>query len=71
MPHSVKCSFDINENMLQFSYAGGTFSYRILRLESCSVVLLPGLNPACSSAVISAAKYLSLFKMTLSMTLLE
>ena len=32
---------------------------------------LPALNPACSSAIISSAWGLSLFKMTFSMTLLE
>ena len=28
---------------------------RILSLKICSVVLLPALNPACSSAIISSA----------------
>ena len=36
----------------------------ILRLKICSVVLLPALNPACSSAIISSAWGLSLFQMT-------
>ena len=40
------------------------FSHRILRLKICSVVLLPALNPACSSAIISSAWGLSLFKIT-------
>ena len=31
------------------------FSHRILRLKICYVVLLPALNPACSSAIISSA----------------
>ena len=35
------------------------------------MVLLPALNPACSSVIISSAWGLSLFKMTLNMTLLE
>ena len=47
------------------------FSHRILRLKICSVVLLPALNPACSSAIISSAWGFSIFKMTFSMTLLE
>ena len=34
------------------------------------MVLLPALNPACSSAIISSAWGLSLFKITISMTLL-
>ena len=47
------------------------FSHRILRLKICSVVLLPALNPAYSSAVISSAWGLSLCKMTFNMTLLD
>ena len=43
----------------------------ILRLKICSVVFLPDLNPVCSSAIISSACGLSLFKTTFSMTLLE
>ena len=43
----------------------------ILRLKICSVVFLPDLNPACSSAIISSACGLSLFKPTFSMTLFE
>ena len=35
-----------------------------LTLKICSVVLLPALNPACSSASISSAFPLSLFKVT-------
>ena len=46
-------------------------THRIVRLKICSVVLLPALNPACSSAIISSAWGFSLFKMTFSMTLLE
>ena len=46
---------------------GGTL-HRILRLKICSVVLLPSLSPACSSAIISSAWGLSLFKMTFSIT---
>ena len=43
----------------------------ILRLKICSVVLLPALNPACSSAIISSAWDLRPFKMTFKMTVLE
>ena len=46
-------------------------SHRILRSKICSMVLLPALNPACSSAIIASAWGLSLFKITFSMTLLE
>ena len=40
-------------------------------MKICSLVLLPALNPANSSAIISSAWGLSLFKMILSFTLLE
>ena len=53
----------------RFCWCWRYFSHRILRLKICSVVLLPALNPACSSAIISSAWGLSLFKITFSMTL--
>ena len=73
MPYSVKGFFEINEDMVQILLMLEVlyFSHRILRLKICSVVLLPALNPACSSAIISSACGLSLFKMILNMTLLE
>ena len=37
----------------------------------CSVVLLPALDPVCSTAIISSAWSLNLFKTTVSMTLLR
>ena len=55
----------------RFCWCWRYFAHRILRLKVCSVVLLPALNPACSSAIISSAWGLSLFKTTFSMTLLE
>ena len=39
----------------RFCWCWRYFSHRILRLKICSVVLLPALNPACSSAIISSA----------------
>ena len=54
----------------KFCWCWRYFSHRILRLNICSVALLPAMNTACSSAIISSAWGLSLFKMTLSMTLL-
>ena len=39
----------------RFCWCWRYFSHRILRLKICSVVLLPPLNPACSSAIISSA----------------
>ena len=74
MPYSVKGFFEIDEDMVQILLVLEvlfTQDSRILRLKICSVVLLPALNLACSSAIISSAWGLSLFKITFSMTLLE
>ena len=71
MPDSVKGFFKISEDMVQILLMLEAFSHRILRLKICSVVLLPALNPACSSAIISSAWGLSLFKITFNMALLE
>ena len=46
------------------------FSQRMRRLKICSVVLLPALKPACSSAMIFSACGFNLFNMIFSMTLL-
>ena len=43
------------------------FSQGILRLNTCSAVLIPALKPACSSAVISFACGWSLFRMIFNM----
>ena len=71
MPYSVKGVFEIDEDMVQILLVLEVLSHRILRLKIYSVVLPPALNPACSSAIISSARGLSLFKITFSMTLLE
>ena len=42
----------------------------MFRLKICFVVLLPGLKPACSSAMIFSACGFNLFNMIFSMTLL-
>ena len=70
--HAILCQrlFEINEDMVQVQLMLEVL-FRILRLKICSVVLLSALNPACSSAIISSAWGLSLFKMNFSMTLLE
>ena len=46
------------------------FSHRMSRLKICSVVLLPALKPACSSAMIFFTYGFNLFSMIFSMTLL-
>ena len=66
-----KAFFEIDEDMVQILLVLEVLSHRILRLKICSVVLLPALNQACSSAIISSAWSLSPFKITFSMTLLE
>ena len=71
MPYSVKGFFEIDEDMVQILLVLEIFSHRILRLKICSVVLLPALNPACSSAIISSAWGLSLFKITFRITELQ
>ena len=64
MPYSVKGFFEINEDMVQILLMSEVLSHSMLRLKICSVVLLPALNPACSSAIICSAWGFSLFKMT-------
>ena len=71
MPYSVEGFFEINEEKVQILLMLEVLSHTSLRLKICSMVLLPALNLACSSAIISSAWGLSLFKMTFSMTLLE
>ena len=75
MPYSVKGFFEISEDMVQILLMFEVLFTQDSKVEdlfcgasSCSVVLLPVLNPACSSAIISSAWGLSLFKMTFSMT---
>ena len=72
MPYSVKGFSEISEDMIQILLMLEVlFSHRILRLEICSVVLLPALNPACPLAFISSALGLSLFDLTFNMTFLK
>ena len=53
MTYSAKGFFETNEGMVQILLM--LKIRRILRLKICSVVLLPALNPACSSTIISSA----------------
>ena len=71
MPYSVKGFFEIDEDMVQILLVLEVLFTQDSEVEICSVALLPALNPACSSAIISSAWGLSLFKITFSMTLLE
>ena len=71
MPYSVKGFFEINEDMVQILLVLEVLFTQDSEVEDLSVVLLPALSPACSSAIISSAWGLNLFKITSSMTLLE
>ena len=71
MPYSVKGFFEINEDMAQILLILEVLFTQDSKVNICSVVLLQAVNPVCSSAIISSALDLSLFKMTFSMTLLE
>ena len=65
MPYSVKGFFEINEDLVQILLMLEVlFTQDSLQLKICSVMLLPALNPDCSSAIISSTWGLSLFKMT-------
>ena len=55
MPYSVKGFFEINENMERVLLMLEVLFTQDSRVEDLSVVLLPALNPACSSAIISSA----------------
>ena len=46
-------------------------SHGFLRLKICSLVLVPALSLACSSATVSSTRILSLFKTTFSMTFFD
>ena len=71
MPYSVKGFFEIDEDMVQILLVLEVLFTQDSEVEDLFCGLLPALNPACSSAIISSAWGLSLFKITFSMTLLE
>ena len=66
MPYSVICFFEINENMVQILLVLEVLFTQDSEVED----LFCGVSSG-SSAIISSAWGLSLFKMTFSMTLLE
>ena len=70
MPYPVKRFLKVNENMVWILLVFKIFAQMILRLNIYSVVLLPVLKPACSSAMISSACGFSLLSSTFSITLL-
>ena len=71
MPYSVKGFFEINEDMVEILLMLEILFTQDSKVEDLCCVASSGLNPNCSSAIISSAWGLSLFKMTFSMALLE
>ena len=69
MSCSIKRLFKINKDVLEVLLMLEV-SHSILRFKICSVVLRPGLKPACCSAMIVTAWCFSLFYRTFSMALL-
>ena len=69
MSCSIKRLFKINKDVLEVLLMLGV-SHSILRFKICSVVLRPGLKPACCSAMIVTAWCFSLFNRAFSMALL-
>ena len=70
MPNPVEGLHEFYEDMVEVLLVLEMFLQRILKLKICSVVLLPALKPACSSAMIFSACGFNLFSMIFSMTLL-
>ena len=70
MPNPVEGLLEVYEDMAEVLLVLEIFLKRMRRLKICSVVLLPALKPACSSAMIISAYGLNLFSMIFSMTLL-
>ena len=65
MPNHVEGLLEVYEDLVEVLLV-----LEIFLTEICSVVLLPALKPACSSAMIFSAYGFNLFSMVFSMTLL-
>ena len=71
MPNPLEGLLEVHEKHRRgLAGAKNIFSQRILRLKICSVVLLPAVKPACSSAMILSACGFNMCGVILSMTLL-
>ena len=70
MQNPVEGLLEVYEDMVEVLLLLEIYSQRIHRLKICSVVPLPALKPACSSAMIFSACGLNLFGMIFSMTIL-
>ena len=71
MPYSVKGFFKINEGMVQILLMLEVLFTHDSKVEDLICGASSGSVPACSSAAISSAWGLSLFKMNFSMNLLK
>ena len=71
MSNSVKGFFEVIENIVHILLLLEILLTQDSKEEGLFLVLLPSLNPFCSSAIISFAWGLILFKMTFSMIFLE
>ena len=69
MPNPVEGLLEVYEDMVEVLLVLEIFLTE-RRMEICSVMLLPALKPACSSAMIFSACGFNLFSMIFSMTLL-
>ena len=63
MPNPVAGLLEVYEDMAEVLLVLEIFLKRMRRLKICSVVLLPALKPACSSAMIFSACGFNLFSM--------
>ena len=70
MPYSIKCFLEIRKKTWKRSCWCWRYLSGILRLKICSVVLRPGLKPACSSPVIVSAWGFNLFSKIFNITFL-
>ena len=70
MPNPVEGLLEVSEDMVDVLLMLEIFLTEDSRLKICSVVLIPALKPACSSAMILSACGFNLFNMIFSMTLL-
>ena len=68
MPNPVEGLLEVYDDMVEMScWCWRYFLERISKLKICSVVFLPALKPACSSAIFFSAFGSSLFSMIFSM----
>ena len=68
MPNPVEGLLEVYEDMAEVLLVLEIFLIRVLRLKICSVVFLPALKPACSSAIIFSACGFNLFSVIFNMT---